>query len=380
MPWECRTVKEQREAFAKLAALSSNFSALCREFGITRRTGYKWLERYEAGEPMTDRSHAAERPNRTPPELEAEILAFRLGHTKWGGKKIKEELEKKLQRELPSVRTIANILLRNGQIDPAESAKRQAYTRFQMDNCNDLWQADFKGEFRTEDQQYCYPLDILDDCSRFALASKAYTATSNVVLPTFRDVFRQYGLPRAILTDNGAQFAGAHGGITQFERWLMDLDILPIHGRVMHPQTQGKIERFHRTMKAELLTGAQFTDCDSVNAALLRWLDEYNYHRPHEALGMKYPGQVYTPSNRVYPEEIPAYTYDGKNRVTKVNSWGYARFAGYQVYLSEAMINQYVEFRHSDDGERFIACYRNFSIASFSTTDGSRIDRKISRL
>ena len=148
------------------------------------------------------------------------------------------------EERLPCIRTINNILKRNNCIDPEESAKRQATQRFEMPECNMMWQTDFKGEFKTQDGKYCYPLDIVDDCSRFCIRIRANDSTAQMVIPVFQSAFDEYGLPDAILSDNGAQFAGFRGGFTQFEKWLMNLDILPIHGRVYHPQTQGKIERF----------------------------------------------------------------------------------------------------------------------------------------
>ena len=243
-----------------------------------------------------------------------------------------------------------------------------------------MWQTDFKGEFRMADGSYCYPLTILDDHSRFSLKIAPRSGTANVVIPVFTEVFLEYGMPESILSDNGSQFAGFRKGYTQFEKWLMDLDILPIHGRIKHPQTQGKIERFHRTMKHELLNHIQIEDLEDAEKKLAAWREKYNNIRPHEALGMKTPGEVYEPSARQYPEQIQKYEYGGEHHVIKVNSWGYVRFDKFQVYLSETMKDQYIEFRPSPDGESFIACYRNFKIAEFDTEDGQLIHRSIARL
>ncbi len=231
-----------------------------------------------------------------------------------------------------------------------------------------------------ENGQYCYPLDILDDHSRFIIRISPHLSTANVVIPTFRDAFCEFGLPDSILSDNGAQFAGFRKGYTQFERWLMDLDILPIHGRIKHPQTQGKIERFHRTMKQELLKHTPISDIDDARIKFSAWRDKYNSIRPHEALNMRRPNDVYSPSQRPYIEKIQKFEYSGAYHVIKVNSWGYARFDKWQVYLSETMINQHIEFRPSIDGETFFACYRNFKIAEFDTADGTLIHRNIARL
>ena len=381
MPWECRTVEDQRREFAQAAMYCSNFSALCREFGITRRTGRKWVERYESQQPLTDRSRRPHTsPARTPEEIELLILAVRAENPGWGAKTIHSVLTREGHHDLPCVRTVNNILRRYGCISPEESRKHIPFTRFEKERCNMMWQTDFKGEFRMADGSYCYPLTILDDHSRFSLRIAPRSGTANVVIPVFTEVFVEYGMPESILSDNGAQFAGFRKGYTQFEKWLMDLDILPIHGRIKHPQTQGKIERFHRTMKHELLNHMRIEDLEDAGKKLAAWREKYNHVRPHEALGMKTPGEVYEPSTRQYPEQIPKYEYGGEHHVIKVNSWGYVRFDKFQVYLSETMVDQYIEFRPSPDGESFIACYRNFKIAEFDTEDGQLIHRSIARL
>ena len=381
MPWECRTVEDQRREFAQAAMCCSNFSALCREYGITRRTGRKWAERYQQNEPLIDRSRKPHTtPTRTPEEVELLILDVRADNPGWGAKTIHHVLERQGYRNLPCVKTVNNILHRYGCISTEESQKRQPFMRFEKNRCNDMWQTDFKGEFRMKDNNYCYPLTILDDHSRFSIKIAPRLGTANVVIPAFLEAFREFGMPDSILSDNGAQFAGFKKGYTQFEKWLMDLDILPIHGRIKHPQTQGKIERFHRTMKQELLNHRQITDILDAEEQFRLWRNKYNNLRPHEALGMKPPAEIYEPSQRAYKEKIEKYEYGGEYHVIKVNSWGYVRFDKWQVYLSETMVDQHIEFRPSPDGETFIACYRNYRIAEFDTEDGQLIHRSIARL
>ena len=381
MPWECRTVEDQRREFAQAAMCCSNFSALCREYGITRRTGRKWAERYQQNEPLTDRSRKPHTtPTRTPEEVELLILDVRADNPGWGAKTIHHVLERQGYRNLPCVKTVNNILHRYGCISTEESQKRQPFMRFEKNRCNDMWQTDFKGEFRMKDNNYCYPLTILDDHSRFSIKIAPRLGTASVVIPAFLEAFREFGMPDSILSDNGAQFAGFKKGYTQFEKWLMDLDILPIHGRIKHPQTQGKIERFHRTMKQELLNHRQITDILDAEEQFRLWRNKYNNLRPHEALGMKPPAEIYEPSQRAYKEKIEKYEYGGEYHVIKVNSWGYVRFDKWQVYLSETMVDQHIEFRPSPDGETFIACYRNYRIAEFDTEDGQLIHRSIARL
>ena len=381
MPWECRTVEEQRREFAQAAAYCNNFSALCREFGITRHTGYKWVERYTAQQPLTDRSRRPHTiPAKTPEVVEQLILTVRADNPGWGARTIRDLLITEGFQNIPCAKTVNNILNRYGCISPEESQKRKPFIRFEKELCNQMWQADFKGEFRMENSQYCYPLDIIDDHSRYAIRVAPHLGTANVVIPVFQSAFREFGLPDSVLSDNGAQFAGFRKGYTQFERWLMDLDILPIHGRIKHPQTQGKIERFHRTMKQELLNHTTIANIEDAQNKLDNWREKYNNIRPHEALGRKRPGDVYEPSQRQYQEHIAEYEYSGAYHVIKVNSWGYARFDKWQVYLSETMRDRYIEFRPGPDGETFIACYRNFKIAEFNTEDGQLIHRSIARL
>lgn len=381
MPWESRTMEDQRKEFAQAARECSNFSALCREYGITRRTGLKWKARYEAQEPLSDRSRRPiTSPSRTPEAVERQILELRAENPGWGAKTLRKVLEDRGEQNLPCVKTVHNILHRHGCISPEESQKRKPFIRYEKEKCNMMWQTDFKGEFRMEDQNYCYPLTIIDDHSRFSIKIAPRLSTKNVVIPVFTEVFREYGLPDSILSDNGAQFAGFRKGYTQFERWLMELDILPIHGRIKHPQTQGKIERFHRTMKQELLNHVSIANIDDAEIQFGSWREKYNNLRPHEALGMKTPSQVYIASTRAYPEEITPWEYGGQYHVIKINSWGHARFDGWNVYLSETMVGKHIEFRPSPDGETFFACYRNFKIAEFDTQNGELIRRIISRL
>ena len=353
MPWKDKTVEELRKEFVQAAESCSNFSSLCREFGITRATGYKWLARYENNESLSDRS---KRPNvtanKTPTAIEAQIIEARTVHPGWGAKKIKVSLENK-GVEMPCIKTVNNILNRYGCIAKEESLKHKAFTRFEKELCNEMWQTDFKGEFKMQDGNYCFPLDIFDDHSRFVIRIKPSESTSNLVLPTFREAFYEYGMPDSILSDNGAQFAGFRQGYTQFEKWLMNHDVLPIHGRIKHPQTQGKIERFHRAMNQELLKHYTPKDIADAERIFNDWRNCYNNERPHEALGMKCPSDIYVPSERLYRDKVDKYEYSGKYHVIKVNSWGYARFANWQIYLSETMANEHIAINTPEEENGF---------------------------
>jgi len=373
-------MEELREEFVLAAEETSNFSALCREFGISRKTGYKWVERYRMGMPL---SNMSKKPftvaNRTPEETEELIISLRLENPAWGAKKLKDVLETK-GYEIPCIKTVNNILNRYGCISPEESLKHTPFIRFEKERCNEMWQVDFKGEFRMADGNYCYPLNIFDDHSRFLVKTVPSLTTENTVIPAFRSSFEEFGTPEAVLSDNGAQFARFGRGFTQFEKWLMNHDILPIHGRIKHPQTQGKIERFHRTMKDEFLKYTTIENIDDANCKFQLWRDKYNTLRPHEALGMKRPADVYVPSERTYSDFVKPYEYGGNFHVIKVNSWGYVRFDKWQVYLSETMIGELIEFRPNPLGDSFFACYRNFKIAEFSAATGDLLNRKISKI
>ena len=380
MPWESKTVEELRKEFILAAQSNVNFSALCREFGITRKTGYKWLERYYAGLSLSDKSR---KPfvvaNRTPEDIEMLIISLRMENPGWGAKKIKYVLENQ-GHEIPCTKTINNILNRYGCISAEESVKHKPFIRFEKDRCNEMWQTDFKGEFRMADNNYCYPLNIFDDHSRFVIKIAPSLTTANTVIPVFRSAFEEYGMPDSVLSDNGAQFAGFRQGYTQFEKWLMNHDVLPIHGRFKHPQTQGKIERFHRAMKDELLKHTVMQDIHDADKQFQLWREKYNTVRPHEALNMKCPADIYMPSKKAYTDIVRPFEYGGQFHVIKVNSWGYVRFDKWQIYLSETMIGEHIEFRPNPHGDSFTACYRNFKIAEFSVDDGTLINRHISRL
>lgn len=380
MPWESKTVEEIRKEFIIAAQEKKNFSSLCREFGITRKTGYKWVGRAMETDNLSDRSHARKNvSNKTNKETEELILSLRAENPAWGGKTLRKVLVNQGHENLPCVKTFNNILKRNGCIADEESLKHTPFIRYEKDACNDMWQTDFKGDFALLDGTRCFPLNILDDHSRFSIKIDPKPNTLGVT-DTFREAFCEYGMPNSVLSDNGWTFRGLHGGYTSFEKWLMNHDVLPIHGRIKHPQTQGKIERFHRTMKYELLNLNQFTDISQVDKRLQEWRFKYNNIRPHEALGMKCPADIYIPSKRFYTDTVKPYEYGGQFHVIKVNSWGYVRFDKWQVYLSETMIDEHIEFRPNPQGDSFFACYRNFKIAEFSAIDGKRLNRKISRL
>ncbi len=378
MSWETKTVMEQRKQFVLEASEEdANISELCRQYGISRKTGHKWINRADLGLPLCDQSRRPHRqPSKTAGNIEQEIVQLRLQHPSWGGKTLRAALEAAGVEGLPSDRTCCNILKRNGLVDPAESVKHVAFQRFEKEHCNEMWQTDFKGDFLLGNGVRCYPLTILDDHSRFSIRIDPKDSASGVK-DSFILAFQEYGLPNAVLSDNGAQFAGPHKGISFFERFLMDLDIQPIHGRPLHPQTQGKIERFHRTLKQEALrvTPANMAE---AKARLENWRWLYNEVRPHHALGMKTPASIYKASTRPYCDPKP-YVYEEGAKLSKVNNWGYLRLGSIQLFLSEAMADTKVEIRFAED-DTFSVIYRNYKIASIDAIEGKLLNRHIRRL
>jgi transposase InsO family protein len=380
MPWMERRVKMLREEFvAQTMQEDRNISALCKKFGISRKTGYKWIKRFQENECLEDQNRKPKTSHsKTDERIEKLIFEIRLERPGWGARKIRAFLYHK-GYEMPCVRTVNNILKRNGLISIEASLARKPFKRFEREQNNELWQADFKGDVLMLDGNRCYPLTILDDHSRYALLIEPRHDQRDV-LRSFIPVFRLYGLPEAILTDNGANFAGFKNGYTQFERALMDQDILPIHGRVYHPQTQGKIERFHRSMENEVLKLHRPLNFAEASELLDRWKAVYNFERPHEALGDRCPAQVYTPSQRTYLEKVQPYEYGSQYHLIKINNWGYLRFADYQIYISETFRDTSVQLVPHEGDDSVLVCYRNYVIAKINVTNGDLLSRKAYRL
>ena len=348
MVWKVKTKMSQRYEFVQLASKKDcNFSQLCTRFNISRPTGYKWLKRYnESGNIEDKRRKPHHSKYQTPKEIETHILNLRKEHISWGGRKLKRRLEDLGYSDIPSAATIGNILKRNGVIPDDASTKATAFKRFEHPNPNDLWQMDFKGWFKM-DKRRCYPLTVLDDHSRYSIVLKAclYERTE-VVQSALIDAFRKYGLPRRMTMDNGSPWAGhAKKQLTALTAWLIRLGIKVSHSRPYHPQTQGKDERFHRTMKVELLNHNYYSNINDAASAFKEWQHVYNTQRPHEALNMDTPISHYKQSPRDYPEVLPPIEYDYNDTVRKINSDGKLSVHGIVFSISRALDGQYIALR-----------------------------------
>lgn len=381
MPWKEETVEDQRRTFVIRAnEAGCNFSALCREFRITRRTGYKWLERYRSGEALEDQSRAPlHQPRKTNPETEELILSVRSNHPTWGARKILRYLEDKGNAGLPAPSTATSILKRNGFISPEESARHTAFQRFVRDAPNDLWQMDFKGHFAMMDGNRCHPLTMKDDHSRNLLCLDAYDNERwESVKGSLNRVFLNYGLPAAILCDNGAPWGDSLGGYTPFELWMMQMDVLPIHGRPLHPQTQGKEERFHRTLNEDILKRTPIRDLAHAQQLFDSYRLEFNTERPHSALNLDVPAKHYKKSPRMMPDVLKEPEYDAGKSLRKVNCKGYISIQNHRYYLSETFCGKYMELLPLD-GDILAVCYGNFLVAKIDLDEKLFVSRRIFR-
>lgn len=350
MPWKVETLMSAREEFIALALSGvMSMTELCGRFSISRKTGYKWLRRYaEAGaDGLHDRSHRTHGcPHRTSRELEERIIALRLAHPGKGAHVLHRMLENQGVSDVPAKSTIQAILKRRGLIDAAESAKHTPYVRFEYPVPNALWQLDFKGHFAMQHDR-CHPLTLLDDHSRFNLALQACAnQRGETVQDRLTTVFHRYGLPRALLMDNGSPWGNDSGQpYTPFTVWLMQLGINVLHSRPHHPQTLGKLERFHRSLKSELLQHRTFTDLEHCQRAFDTWRDFYNLERPHHALDLDTPITRYTPSARSFPETLPALTYAPDDQVRSVDVSGRISFQGKRLRVGRAFTHKQVALR-----------------------------------
>jgi transposase InsO family protein len=368
MPFTGVTAMDRKREFVRLAlAADANRRELCRRFGVSPTLGYRLLSRYraegEAGLEARARRPASS-PGRTGPELEAAVLAVRAEHPAWGGRKIRRVLQDQ-GRAAPSASTITEILRRAGVLDGPGAGEARDWTRFEHAQPNDLWQMDFKGHFPL-DAGRCHALTVLDDHSRYALEIGACAnEQTETVQARLTQVFRRYGLPRRILADNGSPWgtAGNCERHTRLTVWLLDLGVDIRHGRPFHPQTQGKDERFHRTLKAEVLDGRRFACLDHAQAAFDHWRHVYNAKRPHEALDLATPSTRYAISPRPLPDAIPEPDYEPQAHVRKVHAGGWISFKGRPINCSKAFAGRRLALRATDTDGLFDLCYRSHLLA-----------------
>lgn len=361
MPWKEASVVSLRREFVGLAINGSNIAQLSQYFGVSRTTAYKWLERYslEGESGLSDRSRRPlQSPRRTDKSIEEAIKAVRRKHPAWGGRKIKRYLENGGCRHIPAASTITQILRRIGLINPEDSVKHAAQIRFQRSEANDLWQMDFKGHIRCPEGR-CHPLTVLDDYSRYAVTLKAcLNERGETVQACLKETFRRYGLPNQMVMDNGSPWGFDLGNpYTYLTVWLIRIGVLISHSRPAHPQTLGKDERFHRTLKAELLGNSIPWKNEESQKRFDRWRFMYNHRRPHEALDMNVPASRYVVSKRPYREELESIEYGPGDIVRKVQQNGILHFKGREFRLPKAFIGFPIALRPRDQSDGIFDAY-----------------------
>ena len=359
MPWQETDPVNQRERFIDDYAHGLySMTELCARYSVSRQTGYKWLARYDGGgrPALRERSHAPHTcPHRIADDVAELLCAARAAHPTWGPRKLLDWLAPRHPRVAwPAASTAGDLLARRGLVNPRRRRRAPVHpgtVPATTAGPNDLWTLDFKGQFRTRDGVYCYPLTLADLHTRYLLDCRGLPSTKG---PDARRVleraFRTYGLPRAIRTDNGVPFAtcGVHG-LSQLNVWWMRLGI--VHQRILpgRPDQNGAHERMHRTLKAEACRPPQRT-----RAAQQRRFDafrrEYNEERPHGALGGRTPASQYGPSSRPYPIRLPALEYPGHFLVKRVTNAGTFRFQHRLLFIANALKQHHIGLEETGAG------------------------------
>lgn len=353
-----------RKEFVALAVTpGANVSALSRRFEISRKTAYKWLGR--ATEDGSDHSRRPlGSPRKTSASIEASVLALRDEHPDWGARKLRRRLLDMGVTGLPSVSTFTAILHRHGRITEAASETAAHWQRFEHAAPNDLWQIDFKGHFAVGEGR-CHPLTILDDHSRFNIVLKACAGETYVeIKPHLIAVFQRYGLPLQMSCDNGPPWGTCQrqDRLTRMGAWLIRIGIDLHHNRPHHPQSNGKDERFHRTLNSGVIRRRAFHNPTDVQIAFDAFRSVYNEQRPHEAIGLDVPLSRYRPSPRPYPAVLPCIDYDPGDIVRKVDSNGIVHFQSRRFKASRALIGEPVALRAdttTDGRYQIYYCHKN---------------------
>ncbi len=358
MPWKGVTVSEQRQRFLEDYQLNYySISELAERFSISRKTAHKWINRFKKHGQAGFHEHSR-RPLSCPWQTDAaiveELVKFRKAHPRWGPRKLLDLMQRRdPERELPAVSTAAQILSREGLIKPRRRYRRAhpGCPKSIPQGPNDIWAADYKGQFRLKNGNYCFPLTVSDLCSRYVLGCDAHPAISlQKSFAHFKGLFETYGLPNRIRTDNGVPFASnALARLSQLSVWFIKLGIYPELIEPGKPQQNGVHERMHRTLKQEA-TIPPAASLRGQQRKFDRFREEFNQERPHEALEMKRPGELYQPSSRALPKRIELYEYPAHYLVRRVSRAGTIRVFHNQIFVSNTLHEDYVGLEEVDDG------------------------------
>lgn len=358
MPWrETSPMNERRRFIADYHRGLFPVTELCQQFGISRKTGYKWIDRFEAEGNTGLRDHPRRPhgcPHETPADVIEALLQARGRHPSWGAKKLLWLLTPRHPRwPWPARSTVANILKRHGLIPQARRRHRPGHPgrpKTPMTAPNEIWTADFKGHFLTRDGLYCYPLTVADGFSRYLLACQALLSPSHQgSRRVFRQLFQECGLPQIIRTDNGTPFAStALGRLSRLSVWWLRLGIYPELIEPAHPEQNGRHERMHRTLKAEATRPPSATS-SAQQRRFNRFRQEFNAERPHEALGQRTPASVYQSSPRPFPRRVPEIEYPAHFEVRRVSRNGGIRWHSNWVNVSSVLAEEYLGLEEIDN-------------------------------
>jgi len=359
MPWSETSPMDQRTQFiADYLRQSLTVTELCDLYGVSRKTGYKWIERYlRAGpaglEARSRRPHGS--PNATAEEVVQAILEARHRHPSWGAKKLLTILTRRHARwAFPGRSTVCDILRRHGMVPKTRQRRRIGHPGRPTSSIlapNDVWSADYKGQFKTGDGIYCYPLTVADGFSRYLLGCQALLSTAGQdAKPVFTRLFKEFGLPQRIRTDNGVPFAtNTLARLSQLSAWWVRLGILPELIEPGKPQQNGRHERMHRTLKAETTRPPAANGC-AQQRKFNHFREEFNTERPHEALDLHTPASVYAPSPRAMPDRLPPLEYPDRFETRYVSANGGIRWNSQWVNVSITCVGEYVGLEEIDDG------------------------------
>jgi putative transposase len=371
MPWRQGPMDERARFVLAFESGRFGMSELCLEYGISRKTGYKWLCRYREGgvAELADRSRAPHScPHRMSEEMGALFRQERSKHPHWGPRKLLDRVSKSAPETLqhmleqgqclPAASTVGESLRRAGLVHSRRRRSRpekatSSNTAMNLADAapNDVWCTDFKGEFRTQDGKWCYPLTVSDAASRYLLECEGLPSTEHAgAQPIFERLFREHGLPKAIRSDNGCPFCSVGiCGLSRLSTWWMKLGI--IHQRIApgKPQQNGRHERMHRTLKEET-TRPPAQNRQRQQERFAEFRQEYNQLRPHEALGMQTPSSIWTPSQRAMPERVNPHEYAGHMEVRTVKCNGEIKFLGHRPFISQVLVGENVALEEVDDG------------------------------
>lgn len=358
MPWKETCAMDQKvKMIGDWLSDEYTITGLSQMYEVSRKTIYKWIGRYEAAGPsgLVERSRApSSHANATPLEVAREIVAAKLRYQRWGPKKILAWLEHQYPgKPWPAASTMGDIFKREGLVRSRRKKRRTPPYTEPFNECNRpnaVWSADFKGQFRTGDGKLCYPLTISDNFSRYLLSCRGLShPTLEETQSQFEEVFKEYGLPEAIRTDNGAPFASVGlGGLSRLSVWFIKLGIRPERIEPGHPEQNGRHERLHRSLK-EATADPPRSDIKEQQRLFDQFVKEYNFERPHEALGQKRPASFYQPSLRPYPVKVPEVEYHSNVIVRRVRHNGEIRWKGEIIYLSEALAGEPVALKQREE-------------------------------